>query len=322
MLWNSRGGRWDRARTDSWRQAQYDCWARRCDSLYVSSRPAPIESDAEIGLLGLGHWSSAFRWHPRHRRRGKLRWSRRLRRWRGGNANMPRGFTKFAICGLPRCSRSRGSRFVRARHRRQAVLRLCSRPSVDRRIRIRHSGSGERADAVSSGMLRRVGGVEAMLASRSLAIFSTANLGAGWRAFDSHRHDYLGRHHGRQLPPDRSGVDEQPAQGRLVPSAGGRSAADRHPTIDAALADKIAATARRRRRRSLSRIRDQLSGTACHAGLGGHDRCITISARSTSSQDARLRSSTPNSAAATMRSLASPLPTSTTCTRATPSRCR
>ena len=67
--------------------------------------------------------------------------------------------------------------------------------------------------AVSSGLLRRIAGVEAFLASRSLACFPAPDLGAGGGVSDGNRYDHLRRHHGRQLSPDSAGLDGQSTQG-------------------------------------------------------------------------------------------------------------
>ncbi len=61
---------------------------------------------------------------------------------------------------------------------------------------------------ISSGTLRRFAGVEAFLASRSLASSLRRTFGVGWSAVHRHRDDNLGGHYGWQLPPDRASVDE------------------------------------------------------------------------------------------------------------------
>jgi len=47
--------------------------------------------------------------------------------------------------------------------------------------------------SLSSKLLGKLLGVEAMLASRSLASFLAPNFRSGWRAFDRHRDDDRGR---------------------------------------------------------------------------------------------------------------------------------
>ena len=78
------------------------------------------------------------------------------------------------------CSRSG---IVRAGHCGQTVLRICRRTPVHRRIGLRHSGAGQRTDGDffrhAAPHRRRRG--DARVAQPG--IFSTANLGAGRRAF-------------------------------------------------------------------------------------------------------------------------------------------
>ena len=79
--------------------------------------------------------------------------------------------------------------------------------------RVCHSGFGKRVDGGVVRTFATHAGVEALLASRSLAVLASSNLGAGGSVGDGHRHDNVGRHHGRQLSSDRASLDGQSTQG-------------------------------------------------------------------------------------------------------------
>ena len=90
-------------------------------------------------------------------------------------------------------------------------------------VRLRYSGAGERTYVNlvrPAAAHRRRRGIPGVTQPR---LFPAANVCTRRRAGDSDRHDNLGRHHGWQLPPDGASLDGQPAQGRLVYAAGGRS---------------------------------------------------------------------------------------------------
>ena len=77
--------------------------------------------------------------------------------------------------------------------------------------------------SAASATLRRLMGVEAMLAARSLAGSLRRTSVLVGALVHSHRHDDFRRHHGGQLPPDRDHVDGRRASRRSLPAPRGES---------------------------------------------------------------------------------------------------
>ena len=175
------------------------------DALYVSSRPAPIELTSSMVALGLFIGvavSLASAAAPAREAslvspveamaRGEREYAARVHKMRDlWIALALRRCLEWWHRACPRSQASRSS----------AMPRPCcsSRPRPSPFLRM-ISG----LTAISSNLLRRVAGVEAMLASRSLSSSLRRSAVLVGRALHRHRDDGFRRNHGGQLPPDRA----------------------------------------------------------------------------------------------------------------------
>ena len=235
-------GRWASLLAASWPSGAVRLLGATVHDLYVSSRPAPIELTAGTVLLGLLVGigvSPGIGGRPRARGFAGLR---RLRPWRAANVSMPRECTRSAISGfaLVLAAARRRRRFAPA-DRGQTILRLRRGTAVDCRVGFAIPALVSGLTAISSGLLRRVLGVEAMLASRSLASsLRRTSVLVGALSTAIAMMISVGIMVGSFRQTVHVWIDDQ-LKADLFLQPAGDPAADRHPTLDPSLADTIAA---------------------------------------------------------------------------------
>ena len=132
--------------------------------------PWAISLTWEIALLAFA-MGVGVRWYPPFRPLGKRRWWRRWRRWRAAAANMKsrrasmEGFSRMRW----RSGDLRVGRVAARAGERQTDVRLSIGGLVDRGVGARHSRAGAAIVRRRGWYFARVFGVEALLATRSLA---------------------------------------------------------------------------------------------------------------------------------------------------------
>jgi putative ABC transport system permease protein len=143
--------------------------AATVESLYVSSTPAPIALTWAVAVAGIAAgvllsvvsaaapaWEASQVAPVEAMARGRRDHEVRMHQWRG------LAFGAAVAVG-------RMARLASTRRRRQAAIRLSRRAAPDRRIGARHPGAGVGGRACQRRVAGRIFGVEALLASRSLA---------------------------------------------------------------------------------------------------------------------------------------------------------
>ena len=193
------------------------------------------------------------------RRPGRRRWSRRPWPWRAAGATSPSGCTASRDLVLAaRSRRRRGPRLAGPGVGGEAAVRLPRGAAAERgRLRPGHSRPRHVARRRSSGLLRPRVGVEALLASRSLAgsLRRTSVLvGALATAIAM----TVGGHHGGELPPDRPRLARTARSPPTSTSPGGLRAPQPPGSPRRLPSDRAAAGGRRGG--PLPGLRDQLRG--------------------------------------------------------------
>ena len=212
--------------------------AATVESLYVSSRPGPIALDLANRVARV-----------RHRRRRCRSLSAFSPAWEASRVApveaMARGRREYEV----RLHRFRNLLDRRRRSRLGAWIARAKRPiggkplfgylvrrPADRGVALMSIPALVSALSSSTAMavvLRRIFGVEALLATRSLAGSLRRTSVSGRRAGHRHRHARRRRHHGRQLPRNRLVWMEDRLQADLYLRPAVPAGADRHPTIAA-----------------------------------------------------------------------------------------
>ena len=243
--------------------------AATVESLYVSSRPGAISLTVGTALLAIAMGVGVALLSALVARMGSI--ARRAGGSDGARAgaNMRPACTAGAICRSPRCWRlAPGSRRVRAR-RRKAGVRL-SRALlliIASALAIPALVSG--LATMTAGLIRRVFGVEALLATRSLAgSLRRTSVLVGALATAIAMLAAVGIMVGSFRETVLVWMDDL-LQADLYLRPAVPAGADRHPTMSAEIPALLGEASRSRRGGSVARLRNQLPGTARDARRHG-----------------------------------------------------